>query len=93
MTDADKEALVRAIASQLEDSAYGIATGDARVRTAWLVADCIEPWLQQRGWMPPATYDRIHDWATRTGNIPEVHVNRPVLNSHLCELSDILHDR
>jgi hypothetical protein len=93
VTEEDKKALADEIASELEDSAYGIATGDDRDRTALLVVDRIERALYLTGWMPPSTYERVLDWATRTGNIPEVHVNRPVLNSHLAELAAILHDR
>ena len=93
MTEEDKKALADAIAGELQDSAYGIATEADRERTALLVVDRIEHALYLAGWMPPATYERVHDWATRTGNIPEHHVNRSVLSSHLIELSDILHDR
>jgi hypothetical protein len=49
--------------------------------------------LYQAGWMPPETFERVQDWATRTGNLPEHHINRDVLTSHLCELTDILHGR
>ena len=93
MTEEDKKALAEEIASQLEDSAYGIATEDDRIRTALLVADRIELVLYRQGWMPPTTYERIRDWATLTGNLPEHHVNRDVLNSHLTELWAILRDR
>ncbi len=49
--------------------------------------------LRQAGWMPPETLERIQDWATRTGNLPEHHINRDVLTSHLVELTAILHGR
>jgi hypothetical protein len=49
--------------------------------------------LHQAGWMPPQTLERVQDWATRTGALPEHHVNRSVLTSHLAELADILHGR
>ena len=93
MTDDDKKALAAEIADELQDSAYGIETGADRDRTARLVVDRVEHALYMQGWMPPATYDRVHDWAMRTGNIPEHHINRSVLTSHLAELSQILHDR
>lgn len=93
MTEEDEKAPAEAIADELEDSAYGIATEAGRDRTARLVADRIKPWLRQAGWMPPETYDRILDWALRTGDLPEHHVNRDVLTSHLAELSQILRDR
>lgn len=93
MTEDDKHALAAAIADELRDSAYGIATGNDRRRTARLVADRIEPVLYQMGWMPAATYGRIRDWAAQAGNIPEHHINRSVLNSHLAELAQILADR
>ncbi len=93
MTHEDKTALANAIADELEDSAYGIETALDRQLTAVLVVERIERTLHQQGWMPSATCDRIQDWATRTGNIPEHHVNRDVLTSHLTELAAILHDR
>jgi hypothetical protein len=93
VTEEDKKALAETIADELEDSAYGIATGVDRERTALLVADCIEPVLYQQGWLPPATYHRLAEWAFRTGNLPEHHVNPDVLTSHLSELAAILHDR
>ena len=49
--------------------------------------------LRQAGWMPPETLDRVQDWAGRTGKLPEHHINRDVLNSHLVELAAILHGR
>jgi hypothetical protein len=49
--------------------------------------------LYQAGWMPPETLERVQDWATRTRNLPDRHVNRDVLTSHLVELADILHRR
>ena len=49
--------------------------------------------LYQAGWMPPETYANVQAWATMTANLPEHHINRDVLTSHLCELTDILHDR
>ena len=93
MDDEDKHVLGREIAGELEDSAYGIGTPADRKRTALLVVDRIQHALYMHGWMPPRTYGRISDWASRTGNIPEHHVNRDVLTSHLAELADILHDR
>lgn len=93
MTDEDKQALAAEIADELEDSGWGIATPDARDKTARLVVDRIEYALYLQGWMPPATYERLHDWAMRTGNIPEHHINRGVLTSHLVELSGILHNQ
>ena len=91
MTEEDEKALAEAIADELEDSAYGIATEADRIRTALLVVDRIQHDLYRQGWMPPETYGNVQDWATRTGNLPEHHVNRDVLTSHLCELTDILH--
>jgi hypothetical protein len=93
MTEEDKKALAAEIAGELQDSGYGIETGTARDLTARLVVDRVEHALYQLGWMPPATYERVQDWAMRTGNLPEHHVNRDVLTSHLVELADILHDR
>ena len=92
MTDEDKTALAAEIADELLDTASFETRAD-RELAARLVADRIEPWLYQQGWMPPATYDRVHDWAMRTGNLPEHHINRSVLTSHLAELTDILRDR
>jgi hypothetical protein len=93
MTDEDEKALAEAIADELEDSAYGIATAADRARTALLVVDRIQHDLYRQGWMPPETYANVQAWATRTGNLPEHHINRDVLTSHLVELSAILHDR
>ena len=86
MTSEDAAALAAVIAAVLEDSAYGISTGDDRDLTARLVADRLGPALQQLGWMPPGTHDRIRDWGRRTGEIPEYQLTPQVLNSHLCEL-------
>lgn len=93
MTDEDKTALAAEIADELQDSAYGIETGEDRERTAVLVVDRIECALHRMGWMPPETYDRVAHWAGQTGNLPEHHVNRSVLTSQLAELTQILHDR
>lgn len=93
MTEEDKKALAETIASELEDSAYGIATEADRIRTALLVVDRIQHDLYRQGWMPPETYANVQAWAARTGCIPEHHVNRDVLTSHLTELAAILHDR
>ena len=93
MTEEDRKALAEAIADQLEDSAYGIATGAARSRTALLVADRVEHALYEQGWMPPRTYENVQGWAIRAAGIPEHHINRDVLTSHLTELAAILHDR
>jgi hypothetical protein len=93
MTEEDKKALAEAIADELEDSAYGIATEADRIRTALLVVDRIQHDLYRQGWMPPETYENVQAWAVRTGNLPEHHINRDVLTSHLCELADILHGR
>jgi len=93
VTEEDEKALAEAIADELEDSAYGIATGADRERTARLVVDRIEQVLYRQGWMPPTTFERIRDWASRTGGIPDHHVNRDVLTSHLTELWALLRDR
>jgi hypothetical protein len=93
MTDEGKKALAAEIAGELEDSAYGIGTEADRERTALLVADRLEHALYRQGWMPPETYENVQAWATRTAGIPDHHVNRDVLTSHLTELAAILHDR
>jgi len=93
MTEEDEKALAEAIADELEDSAYGIATEADRIRTALLIVDRIQHDLYRQGWMPPETYENVQAWAARTGNLPEHHINRDVLTSHLTELSAILHDR
>jgi hypothetical protein len=92
MDDEDKKILADAIADELQDS-VGIATEADRDLTARVVVARIESELRYMGWRPPATYDRITKWSARTAGIPEHHVNRSVLNSHLAELSQILHDR
>jgi hypothetical protein len=92
MTDEDKKILADAIADELQDS-IGITTPDDRDLTARCVVDRIEHLLRQRGWMPPETYSQVHSWAGRAGKIQDHHLNRSVLNSHLAELTQILHDR
>jgi hypothetical protein len=92
VTEEDKKALTGEIADELLDVATFETRAD-RELAAGLVADRIEPWLHQQGWMPPETLERVQDWATRTGKLPEHHINRDVLTSHLCELADILHGR
>ena len=92
MDEEDKQALAAEIAGELEDS-IGISTGADRDLTARCIVRRIEYELYQQGWMPPATYERVQQWAIRTANIPDHHVNRDVLTSHLTELADILHDR
>lgn len=93
MDDEYKKFLAADIAGELEDSAYGIGTEADRERTAVLVVDRIESSLHQMGWRPPETLSRIAHWAGRTASIPDHHVNRDVLNSHLAELTQILNDR
>jgi hypothetical protein len=97
MTEEDKKALAGEIADELRDSAYGIATEADRDRTALLVVDRVGQWLYQEGWMSPEAASQIHNriagWMTRTGSLPEHHVNPSILNSHLAELAAILHDR
>ena len=92
MTDEDKKALADEIADELQDS-VGITTPDDRDLTARMVVGRIEHVLYEQGWMPPRTYENVQGWAIRTAGIPEHHVNRDVLTSHLSELADILHDR
>jgi hypothetical protein len=92
MTDEDKQALAAEIADELEDS-IGISTEADRDLTARCIVDRMEAWFRHLGWMPPETSDRIHNWASMTANLPDHHINRDVLTSHLCELSDILHGR
>ena len=92
MDEEYKKFLVADIAGELQDSAYGIGTEADRERTAVLVADRIERSLHQMSWRPPETYSRVVHWAAQTGNLPEHHVNRSVLNSQLAELTQILHD-
>jgi hypothetical protein len=89
MNDDDKDDLAAAIAGTLEDSAYGIGTESDRDRTARLVVERIEPALRQMGWTPPETLDRVHAWGRRLSELPDHHINRDVLNSHLAELWDI----
>ena len=87
--DEDREELASAIADELEDS-VGIATIADRNLTARLIVARIETTLRHMGWRPPADYDRIREWSAATARIPEHHVNRDVLTSHLAELSGIL---
>ncbi len=90
MDDEDKGRLAAVIAAELEDS-VGIATEDDRDLTARVIVARIESTLHSLGWRPPADYDRILEWSSATARIPEHHINRDVLTSHLAELSDILH--
>jgi hypothetical protein len=92
MTDEDKKALADAIADGLQDS-VGIMTEADRGLTARMLVDRIEHVLYQQGWMPPRTYENVQGWAIRAADIPEHHINRDVLTSHLTELAAILHDR
>jgi hypothetical protein len=96
MTEEDKKALAAEIADELQDSAYGIATGADRELTARLVVDRVEHALYQMGWMPPAKteriFGRVHEWTARTRKQPQ-DPGPGVLNSHLAELADILHGR
>lgn len=88
MTDDDKTRLAAAIAEVLNDAAHGMEA-DADL-VARLIVDRIDPVLHQQAWMPPEIYGQVRDWATRLGEIPEHHVSRSVLNSHLSELAAIL---
>jgi hypothetical protein len=92
MTDEDKKTLSAEIADELRDS-VGITTEADRDLTARMVVDRIEHALYEQGWMPPRTYEGVQGWVIRAGSIPDHHVNRDVLTSHLCELTAILHDR
>jgi hypothetical protein len=88
MTDEDKAELSAALAAEIRDWGAGDISLLAR-----MITDRIGPLLHQQGWMPPGTTERVQDWAMRTRAIPDHHVSRDVLTSHLCELADILHDR
>jgi hypothetical protein len=92
MTEEDKTELAAEIADELQDSC-GIATEADRDLTARCIVDRMESWFRHQGWLPPETYGRIGDWMTMTQGLPEHHINRSVLNSHLVELADILHGR
>jgi hypothetical protein len=87
MTDEDKKALAAAITTELCDSAEGLRDPEL---LAGLIVDRIEPVLHQQGWMPPETTERLHAWGQRLGELPEHHIGRDALNSHLCELWGIL---
>jgi hypothetical protein len=93
---ADREALAEKIAEELRDS-IGITTPEDRDLTARCLVASIEHDLRQLGWLPPAKTDRIlggiYHWSARLGQIPDHHLTRDVLNSHLAELAQILHDR
>jgi len=89
MDDEDRKELADVIAAELEDS-VGIATADDRDLTARVIVARIESTLHYLGWRPPADYDRIREWSASTARIPEHHINRDVLTSHLAELSAIL---
>lgn len=84
--------LAAAIADELQDS-VGIETENDRALTARVIVGRIEWTLYHMGWRPPSTYEHVQAWAARTGNLPEHHINRSVLTSHLAELAAILHDR
>ena len=84
---ADKE-----LADKIDDIIHEHTDGPAGFAAEDIVRQ-LPQLLYQAGWMPPATYERVQDWASRTGSIPDHHVNRDVLTSHLTELAAILHDR
>ena len=94
--EADRKALAEKIAEELRDS-IGIATPEDRDLTARCLVQSIEHDLRRLGWMPPAKTERIlggiHGWSARLGKIPDHHLTRDVLNSHLAELTQILNDR
>ena len=96
MTEEDKQALAAEIADELQDSC-GIETDADRDLTARCIVDRIGHTLRQQGWMPPEKSSRIIggviSWAARLGKLPEHHINRDVLISHLVELGQILNDR
>ena len=96
MTSEERGELIAAIADVLQDSAWGIATADARTHTAALLVARIEWLLRQLGWVPPAKtgriHDRIHDWCTDMAKLPDHHISRDTLNSQMAELGQILRD-
>ena len=92
MTEEDKKALGDAIAGALSDIGPLEGDGDRDIAARFIVAR-IEHVLYRQGWMPPETYENVQAWAIRAAGIPEHHVNRDVLTSHLTELAAILHDR
>jgi hypothetical protein len=92
VTEEDKKALADEIADALSDIGPLEGAGDRDIAARLIVAR-IEHALYQQGWMPPRTYENVQGWAVRTVNIPDHHVNRDVLTSHLTELAAILHDR
>jgi hypothetical protein len=88
----DKELKI-AIAAEMRDWALADQLPGSVDILAGMIAERIGPLLRQRGWLPPGTTERIQEWAAMTGKLPEHHVNPGVLNSHLCELADILYGR
>ena len=95
MTSEERRDLAGVIAEELRDS-IGIQTVEDRDLTARCVVQRIEHELKHLGWMPPTKteriFGRIHTWCAETAKLPEHHINRSVLTSHLAELAQILHD-
>jgi hypothetical protein len=83
-------------AQELEDKIDDIIydhTDGAVSQTAAEIVRQLPQLLHQAGWLSPDVLNRIQDWMSRTASLPERHVNRDVLNSHLAELAAILHGR
>ena len=94
MTDAEAKRQADELTDAIDDIIYDhTAGGGGSGVAADEIVRQLPQLLYQAGWMPPETLERVRDWAARTGNLPEHHVNRDVLNSHLVELADILHGR
>jgi hypothetical protein len=92
-TDAEAKRQAEELADKIDDIIYDHTDGGGSGVAAAEIVKQLPELLYQAGWMPPETFERVQDWATRTGNLPEHHINRDVLTSHLCELTDILHGR
>ena len=92
MTGAEAKQQADDLAGKIDDLIHDHPPGPIG-STAAAIVRRLPQLLYQAGWLTPDVHDRIRDWAERTGNLPEHHVNRSVLTSHLAELADILHGR
>jgi hypothetical protein len=93
-TDPEAKRQAEELTDKIDDIVYERTDGGGGSGTAAAeIVRQLPELLYQAGWLPPDVLSRIQDWAKRTGELPEQHINRDTLNSHLVELAAILHSR
>ena len=88
MTDEDKKEL----ADKIDDIIHDHTDAPSGFAADEIVAQ-LPQLLYQAGWMPPGRSSECRTGLSAPSKLPEHHINRDVLTSHLVELTAILHGR